>query len=365
MVKKICIMGAGNGGFAAAADLTLRGYEITLYEDERFAESIRGIRDDGIIHVDGVGPVGEAKIHKITTDLADALSDVDLVMPISPAYAQEAVANSLVPHVKEGMVICLTPGSCGGSLVYAKVFHENGVYDKVKLCEMATLPYATRKINDHTVRILLETKLLYFAAFPAKNNQELFDLIKPIYPKLELVTDVLESALNNGNITSHPAPVVLNAGKIEYYGKHFHYKEGITPSVAKVNWEVDKERLAICEAFGYKPVNALDRLYLTGYTPQADTLYDAYQGSEGIFLDIEGPNDLSGRYLTEDAPMSLIFCTDVAGIVDVDTPVMQAVGVLASALRSENYFETGRTLDKIGLENKNRDEILAFLQEGY
>lgn len=108
--------------------------------------------------------------------------------------------------------------------------------------------------------------------------------------------------------------------------------------MAKVNWEVDRTWLAICEAFGYKPVNALDRLYLTGYTPQADTLYDAYQGSEGIFLDIEGPNGLSGRYLTEDAPMSLIFCTDVAGIVDVDTPVMQAVGVLASALRSENYY---------------------------
>ena len=31
-VRKITIIGGGNGGFAAAADLTIRGHEITLYE---------------------------------------------------------------------------------------------------------------------------------------------------------------------------------------------------------------------------------------------------------------------------------------------------------------------------------------------
>ena len=140
MVKKVCIMGGGNGAFAAAADLTLRGFEVTIYEDERFASSIAAIQKTGIINLEGVGPVGQAKIHKITTDLADALSDADIIMPISPAYAQETVAKKLVPHIRDGMVICLTPGSCGGSLIYGTIFHENGVFNKVKLCEMNTLP---------------------------------------------------------------------------------------------------------------------------------------------------------------------------------------------------------------------------------
>ncbi|MEG2097367.1 MAG: NAD/NADP octopine/nopaline dehydrogenase family protein [Pseudoflavonifractor sp.] len=362
---KITIMGGGNGAFAAAADLTLRGHEITIYENPRFQASIAKIAETHIINIEGVGQVGQAKIHKVTTDLADALSGAELVMPISPAYAQETVAKSLVPHIRQGMVICLTPGSCGGSLIYGKVFNEAGVFDKVKLCEMNTLPYATRKINEDTVRILLETKLIYFAAFPAKYNQELYQLVKPLYSTLALVTDVLESALNNGNVTSHPTPVVLNAGKIEYYGKHFHYKEGITPSVARVNWKVDEERLTICDAFGYKRVDALERLYLTGYCPKADNLYDAYQGSKGIFLDIEGPNDLNGRYLTEDAPCSLVFCAEVARAVGVVTPIMDSVTVLASALKDEDYWTTGRTLDKVGLAGKSRDEILSFLQEGY
>ena len=72
-VKRICIMGGGNGGFAAAADLTQRGYEITLYEDPKFAASIAGIAESKTIVLKEKGEtIGSVKLHKVTTDLADA-----------------------------------------------------------------------------------------------------------------------------------------------------------------------------------------------------------------------------------------------------------------------------------------------------
>jgi len=364
-IKKICIMGAGNGGFAAAADLTIRGFEVTLYEDPQFAESIAGIKDDRTIHLECDGAVHTAVLHKVTTDLADALSDAEIIMPISPAFAQETEARSLVPYIREGMIIYLVPGSCGGGLIYGKIFHEAGVFDKVKICEVNTLPYATRKVNANTVRILLRDPLIWFAAFPARNNQELFTLCRPIFDSIVLMTDVLETALNNGNIDSHPAPVVLNAGKIEYYHKHYHYKEGITPSVARVNYRINKERLAICRALGYQTIDILDRLYMTVYCPKSDDLYAAYQGSVGIFLDIEGPNDLSGRYLTEDVPYSLVFCAKLARQLGVETPLMDSVATLASALRDEDYWVTGRTLEKVGLAGMTGPEMRKFVMEGY
>ena len=365
MVKKVCILGAGNGGFAAAADLTLRGFEVTLYEDPKFAASIEGIKEDRTINLEGVGPVGKAVLRKVTTDLADALEDVDIVMPISPAFAQEAVAKSLVPHVKEGMVIFLVPGSCGGGLVYGKVFHDAGVFHKVKLCEVNTLPYATRKVNSNTVKILLRDPVIWFAAFPSKYNEELYEMVKPLFDSITPMADVLETALNNGNIDSHPTPVVLNAGKIEYYGKHYHYREGITPSVARVIWKVNEERMAMCEALGYKKISILERLYITGYCPKSDDLYSAYQGSVGIFMDIEGPNDLSGRYLTEDAPCSLVFCANLAKALGVKTPIMDSIANLGSALRNEDYWVTGRTLEKVGLAGMTKEEMLEFVKEGY
>lgn len=365
MATKVCIIGGGNGAFAAAADLTLRGYEITIYEDERFKSNIEGIMETGIIHCVGVGSVGDAKIHKVTCDLEDALSDVDVIMPIAPAYAQEHVAKKLVPYVKPGDKIVLTPGSTGGALIFAKVFHDNGKLDGVKIAEMHTLPYATRKVDSSTVNILLMCKLMFFAAFPAIYNQEMYDLVKDMFPSIELVNDVLETSLNNGNAVSHPAPVVLNAGKIEYYGRHYHYKEGITPSVAKVNESIDKERLEISAVFGYKPVDAKERLYRMGYCPMKETLYECYQGSTEVFLPIEGPNDLSGRYLTEDAPCSLVAMASIGKAVGVTTPVMNSVVELASVLRSEDYWRTGRTLDKMGIGGMSVEEIKEFLQNGY
>ncbi len=365
MIKKICIIGSGNGAFTAAADLSLRGFEVTILAPEKYNDKVKKIKETGIIKLLGSGPVGDVKIHKVTSNMEEALAETELVMPIIPATAQERLAYMLIPYIKDGMIICQVPGSCGGSLILAKIFKEAGVYDKVKLCEMNTLPYASRKVSDDTVNILLMVKLMFFAAFPAKYNQELYDLIKPIYPQIELVTDVLESALNNGNITSHPTAVVLNAGKIEYYGKHSHYKEGITPSVARATLAVDNERMKICEKFGYKKLDVRDRLYLTGYCPKSDDLYESYRQSKGIFLDIEGPNDLSGRYLTEDTPCSLVFCANLAKAVNIETPIMDSVANLASILVDEDYWTTGRTLEKVGLDGKSVQEIKEFLQKGY
>lgn len=366
MTKKITIIGGGNGGFAAAADLTLAGYEITLYEDERFKDSIAELLKTKTITLTGVGRRGEANIHKVTTDLSEALADADLIMPITPAYAQEAMAEKIAPYLKEGHKIILTPGSTGGALVFAKILHNNRKLEGIKIAEMHTLPYAARKTGPTGVKILLECKKLYFAAFPAKYNQEMFDIIKHLYPgAVELVSDVLETALNNGNPVSHPAPVILNAGKIEYYkGEHYHYKEGITPSVARVNEKIDIERQEICKKFGYKIVDAKERLYLMGYVPKRDTLYESYRDSEA-FSPLKGPKDLNDRYLTEDTPCSLVALSSIADVAGVDTPIIDAVINLASALKDINYWETGRTINNLGIRGMATDDIKEFLHNGY
>lgn len=365
MVKKIAIIGGGNGGFAAAADLALAGYQITLYEDEMFSNNIQRLMETKTITLTGVGRNGEAKIHKITTNIKEAIEDVDIIMPITPAYAQKNLAEKLAPYVKVGHMIVLAPGSTGGALVLAKILHDKGKLSGVKIAEMHTLPYATRKTGPTSVNILLEVKKLYFAAFPAKYNQEMYEVVKELYPAVELVGDVLESSLNNGNPVSHPAPVVLNAGKIEYFkGEHYHYREGITPSVARVNEKIDLERQEICRKFGYKIIGAKERLNLMGYVPERDTLYESYRDSEA-FNPLKGPKDLNDRYLTEDTPCSLVALASIGDAIGVKTPVMDSVVTLASALKNEDYWQTGRDVKELGLDGMSIEEIKRFLNEGF
>lgn len=67
-------MGGGNGAFAAAADLTLRGFEVTLYVEPRSAGRVAAIRQNRTIRLEGVG---DAVLRKVTTNLASALRDED------------------------------------------------------------------------------------------------------------------------------------------------------------------------------------------------------------------------------------------------------------------------------------------------
>lgn len=365
MIKKITIIGVGNGAFAVAADLTLRGYEITLYADEKHKRHINELLKTKIITLISSTKTGEANLYKVTTNLKEAIDGADLIMPVLPSYALKGFAQEIAPYLKKGDKIALAPGSTGGALIVAKTLHEIGKVDGVKIAEMHTLPYACRKTSPTSVKILLECKKLYFASFPAKYNQEMYDLVKPLYPAIELVKDVLESSLNNGNPVSHPAPVVLNAGKIEYFEEdHYHYREGITPSVARVIEKIDIERQEICKKFGYIPIDVKDRLDVMGYAPKRENLYESYRDSE-TFSGLKGPNDLNSRYLTEDTPCSLVALSSIADLIDVETPVMDSVITLASALKDENYWESGYTIETLGFSGMNLEEIKDFLQNGY
>lgn len=365
MLIKVTIIGVGNGGFAAAADLALAGHQVTMYIAPRYAHRVPELFEKKTISITGVARVGEAKLYKVTTDLAEALSDVDIILPVIPAYTQMEFADEIAPYIRRGHKIILTPGSTGGSLVIAKRLHELGKLDGVTIGEYHTLPYATRKTGPTSVKVLLKCKKLYFAAFPAKENEEMFKYAKELFDAAELKASVLETSLNNGNPISHPAPVVLNAGRIEYAkGEYYHYKEGISPSVAKVIDKMVSELHEILKRFDYGTMDAKEKLNVVGYSPERPTTYEAYRDSE-VFQELKGPKDLDNRYLTEDTPHSLVALTSIGDLVNVDTPVMDSIVTLASTLKDEDYFKTGRTVKELGIESMTIEEIKEFLYEGY
>lgn len=43
MALKVAVLGGGNGGHAAAADLTNRGFCVHMYEDARFAGNLQKV----------------------------------------------------------------------------------------------------------------------------------------------------------------------------------------------------------------------------------------------------------------------------------------------------------------------------------
>lgn len=362
-MAKITVIGVGHGGFAVAADMTLAGHEVTFYVAERYRNRVEKLFEEKTLHLSGVGRTGAAKLAHVTSSPEEAFVN-DIIIPVIPAYSQQAFAKEIAPNLRKGHQLILIPGSTGGALVTARVLKEENKLDGVIISEMHSLPYACRKTGECSVDILLECGVIYFAAFPAKYNEEMFEIAKMLYPKTELVTDVLETAINNGNPISHPVPMVLNAGRVEDDTvQNYHYR-GITPSVARVIEALEKERKVIVDALGYKYIHTKERIQLMNYAPKRNSLYEAYRDSE-VFSSLTGPDTLENRYLTEDTPYSLRAIVAIAKFLELDTPNMEAIITIGSALMGANYMLDGRTMKSMGLEGIKKDAIKDFLYNGY
>jgi len=364
---KITVIGAGNGGKALAADMTIAGHEVTLFEFPQFESNIEPVLKKGGINLVGVGRTGFAGLHAITTDIEEALKNAEIIVNVMSAFGHKASAKACAPHLKDGQTVVLNPGSTLGSLEYLSVLRKEGCRSKIKLGEVHTLTYAARG-EEAEVRILLEVKKLWLAAFPAIDTADVLAKFKQLFPLTESAKNVLDVGLNNGNPIAHPGAALLNAGRVEYaQGEFYHYKEGITPHVANIIQALDDERMALCRKMGYPAIPSIERMNLMGYATTRSSLYEAYHTSP-VFCGehpIKGPYSVSDRYFVEDTMYGLVTWSSLGRTIGVTTPTIDAVIHLIATLNQKDYFALGeRSLEKFGLSTLNVAELDQFFNTG-
>jgi opine dehydrogenase len=346
-IRRIAVLGAGHGGCAAAADLTLRGFEVRLHA--RSAARLAPLEDG--ITVRGARQ-GTARPALLTTDLAAAVRGADLVMLVVPAVAHEGYARALAPLLPDGAVVMLNPGHTGGSLHFATAIREAGARPPV-VCETVTLTYICRLEGPATIAIYRETTRLRFAALPAARTPELAGRLLALFPNLVSVSTVLETGLMNINAVFHPPGMLMNAGWIEFTGGDFlFYKESITPSVARVVEAVDTERLALADRLGVDVPAFIDYFCQAGLTSEearaSRSIYRAMQESAPNRT-IKAPPSLAHRYVDEDVGFGLVPMSELARLAGVPTPAMDVLITLAGFARGLDYRRDGCTLARMGL----------------
>src|SRR5262245_58944651 len=114
----IAVLGGGNGSLAAAGDLALEGHEVRLWRRDR--EAIEAHRAaGGTITLKDFRGRHEARLVLVTADIAKAVHGASLIMCPTPATAQADIATALAPHLVDGQVVFLPPGTFG-SMVFAQ-----------------------------------------------------------------------------------------------------------------------------------------------------------------------------------------------------------------------------------------------------
>ncbi|WP_028063813.1 NAD/NADP octopine/nopaline dehydrogenase family protein [Solirubrobacter soli] len=357
---RVAVLGAGNGGVAAAFDFAQHGHEVSLYATPEFGTNVVAVKAAGGISAGG-DLEGFASIRYSGHDVEEALDGAELVIVVAPTYATEALAEVAASYLTAGMAVLVCPGSCAGAIAFKRAAGLELDDDRIVVGETSTLPYAVRVTDPGVVNVYLKlTTDVYLAGLPRGGTDRLYELVKDVWPAVEKAASVFQTTLQNGNPVIHPAVTLLNAGLLERTkGDFLFYEEGVTESVGRLIEAVDHERLAIARALGVSVLSEPAIGVRQGYMREHN-YSTAYSTAPG-FLGIKAQSELDHRYLTEDVGYSLVFMADLAARLDVPTPVIDSVITIASVVLARDFRAQGaRTLKTLGLDSLSPGELAAL-----
>jgi opine dehydrogenase len=353
--QKIAVLGAGNGGMAMAAYLSLKGYEVNLYD--KFPQTIEGIAKLGGIELDGVSLKGFAKMNLVTTDLVKAVEGCEMLMVVTPAFAHRELAENMAPALEDGQIIVLHPGRTCGALEARHMITKVNPKVDVTVAEAQTLIYAARRHGENCASILGIKNKVTLAAIPTSRTGLVIEKINRFYEAFVPAKNILETSLLNIGAIFHPAPAIFNIARIECKSDYEHYHEGITPCVGRILEKVDGERVSIAGEMNVDTISAkvwLGEVY--GVEPE-ETLQKTIR-MNAVYAGISAPKDPGTRYISEDIPMSLTPLAELGKLVGVKTPYMDMLIDIASTMHGRDYRETGRNLKTLGLDNMSLEQLM-------
>jgi opine dehydrogenase len=358
----VCVVGAGHGGSAMAAHLSLLGLPVRLFN--RSEARLRPIEALGGIELITRGiddaPYGLAELEVVTTNMGEALDGVDLIMVAIRRNGHRFIAEQCAPYLRDGQVIVLNPGITCGAIEFHTTLRACGVTADVTVAEAQTFIYASRMLNPAQVRIQRIKNGIPVAALPATRTPEVLKLLNAAYPQFVAGANVINTSFDNVGSAFSPAVTVLNAGRIEStHGDFEYYVEGVTPSVARILEAVDRERVAVAAGLGFKSISAREWLYVA-YDATGSNLYEAMKSNRG-YQGIKSPLTTNHPFITEDVPMTLVPIASLGEMVGVPTPTIRSIIHLSSLLHETDYWREGRTIERLGIAGWSVEQIRALV----
>lgn len=358
---RVGVLGSGNGALAVAFEWAKAGHKVSLFDFEEFPQNIEAIIKAGGIYSEGELE-GFQKVAYAGYDISKVIPQAELVFAVGPAYSTEPFGKACKPYIKQGQRFVICPSSCAGSIVFKNALGLNIKDESVIVAETSTLPYAVRIIGEAKIAVYNRLKGGYFlAALPTKHTQDIYETLSSVYNTILTAENIIKTTLQNANPIIHPAVSLSNIALIERtHGDFLFYEEGVTTGVGRIIKSMDKERIEIGRKLGVTVIPDTILGMEQGY--QSEPTYDTGYSKAPGFKGIKAQTSLDYRYFNEDVGYGLVFFTDLASQVGVETPVMDAVIKLASIVMDRDYkAEKARTMENLGISNYSLEELKALL----
>ena len=354
---KIAILGAGNAGCATAADLTLKGHEVTLIKtshamhDDNFDYLVE---NNGKMTLNEFGDIKTAYIHEVTRDIAK-ISEAEIVVLYIQTNFHEQLIERIAPYLVDDQILLINPGYLSSAYVLKHC-------DKNLIIAEAESSFIDGRIMEPGYfRVGFRNVRNPIGIYPAARREEAIAKLDQMDERFVYLDSVVEAALHNPNLIVHTVGSVMSIPRIEKsHGDFCMYHEAYTrdnPCTWAILETMDAEKKAVLTKLGFEPLSYVEACK---YRNSLDDNIDAKE----VFLDYaemdtraKGPTQVDSRYISEDVPQGLVMLEALGEALDVPTPIASSLINIASAALGRDLREEGRTPDTLGRENI--EKILA------
>ena len=357
---KIAVLGAGNAGTALAADMALRGLDVTLVKTSRAGHEshFAFLRENGgTVTVTENGASTRAVIPCLSRDVA-AVRGKDVVIVCTRTDFHEDLIRRMAPYLSDGQLLLFVPGYLSTAYVLKHISA------KVTVAEAQSAFIDCRISRPGEVRVGFRNVRNPIGVFPAARRAEAAALLDRLGFPFTYCGSVMEAALHNPNMIVHPVGALMSLPRVEKTGGDYcMYHEVFTPSVWRMLEALDREKTALLAALGLPPLSYADACKFR------NTLDETADG-KAVFFEYaamptraKGPLSAEDRYLTEDVPQGLALLESLGRYLGVATPVCTALIELAGAALGRDLRDDGRNLDRFGagnIEQIHRDQYEMF-----
>lgn len=348
---KVAILGAGNAGCAVAADLTLKGHEVTLIKtshamhDENF-EHVQA--NNGEMILNEFGKISKVNIHKLTRDISEISTAKVVIIYIQTNYHEQLI-EKISRFLVDDQIVLINPGYLSTAYILK---HCN---KKVIVAEAQSSFIDGRIMEPGLFRVGFRNVRNPIGIYPKSRRSEAIEVLDKLDERLVYLDSVVEAALHNPNLIVHTVGSVMSIPRIEKSkGDFCMYHEAYTKDNI-CTWAIldklDSEKMNVLEKLGF------ERLSYVNACKYRNSL-DEQKDAKEVFLDYaamdtraKGPTKVDSRYISEDVPQGLVMLEALGKTLGVPTPIATALIEIAAAALGRDLRENGRTLDRLGKDN--------------
>ena len=358
---KIAVVGAGNGGCAVAGDMAYRGLDVTLIKtsnamhDDNFEYLLK---NDGNITLYDFGDNGcmnptaenqvikKGKIAKVTRDISE-VQNMDVVIIYVQTNYHESVIQRISPYVKDGQLYIINPGYFSTAFML-KYCHGK----KITIIEAQSSFIDCRISEPGKIRVGFRNVRNPLGIYPHENIESAKVILEKLGFPFVYLNHVAEAALHNPNLIVHTVGALLSMPMIDMEKENFcMYHSSFTEHVWSVLEALDKEKMDILEKLGCRRIPYVEACKFRNSLDETENAKQVFFEYAAMPTRAKAPSSVNSRYVTEDVPQGLVMLETLGNILQVHTPICSALISIASAALNQNFRETGRTVEKLGIEN--------------